>query len=90
MTSLVKALTGTDKEKSDLVAALLIMLGGLLMIGAYVYRVFIQPEWTFEEATLALWPYLTAGGVSLALGWLVDRTGDAPVRARRLRPPSDQ
>jgi hypothetical protein len=87
MTSLVKALTGTDKGTSDFVAALLILVGGLLMIGGYTYRVFIQPEWTFEEATLALWPFFTAGTVCLVLGWLVDRTGDSAsiARARRSR-----
>jgi hypothetical protein len=85
MTSLVKALTGAEKGAGDFVAALLILVGGLLIIGGYVYRVFIHPEWTFEEATLALWPFFAAGSVSLMLGWLVDRTGDTSV-ARRGRP----
>ena len=95
MTSLVKALTGTDKGTSDFVAVLLILAGGLLMIGGYVYRVFVHPEWTFEEATFALWPFFTAGAVSLGLGWLVDRTGDTSTeRVRRLpsgmhRPPAE-
>jgi hypothetical protein len=85
MTDLVKALTGTDKGASDFVAALLILLGGLLMIGGYVYRVFVHPEWSFEEATFALWPFFAAGGVSLLLGWLVDRTGEATLSTRRHR-----
>jgi hypothetical protein len=92
MTSLVRALTGTDKGTHDFVAALLILLGGFLIIGSYIYRVFVEPEWTFEEATFALWPYFTAGGVMLVLGWLVDRTGDAVHRPRSGRlpsPPSD-
>jgi hypothetical protein len=95
MTGLVRALTGTDKGTSDFVAVLLILAGGLLMIGGYVYRVFVHPEWTFEEATFALWPFFTAGAVSLALGWLVDRTGGASIeRVRRLpsgmkRPPAE-
>jgi peptidoglycan/LPS O-acetylase OafA/YrhL len=83
MTSLVRALTGTDKGTHDFVAAVLILAGGLLIIGSYVYRVFVHPEWTFEEATLALWPFFVAGGVCLVAGWLVDRTGD---RSHRLRP----
>jgi peptidoglycan/LPS O-acetylase OafA/YrhL len=92
MTSLVRALTGTDKGTHDFVAALLILAGGLLIIGSYVYRVFIHPEWTFEEATFALWPFFVAGGASLVAGWLVDRTGDRPPRRRpaRLSPPTDQ
>jgi hypothetical protein len=91
MTSLVRALTGTDKGTSDFVAAVLILVGGLLIVGGYVYRVFVQPEWTFEEATLALWPFFTAGGIILVLGWLVDRTGETSPRGRRLpRSQSDQ
>jgi hypothetical protein len=93
MTSLVRALTGTDNRTHDFVAAVLILVGGLLIIGSYVYRVFIYPEWTFEEATFALWPFFTAGGVSLVAGWLVDRTGDhsSPRPRPGLRtPPSDQ
>jgi hypothetical protein len=91
MTSLVRALTGTDKGTCDFVAAVLILVGGLLIIGGYVYRVFVHPEWTFEEATLALWPFFTAGGASLAAGWLVDRTGDRAHRRSGLQsPPSDR
>ena len=90
MTSLVRALTGTDKGTTDFVAALLILIGGFLIIGGYVYRVFVHPEWTFEEATFALWPFLTAGAVSLVLGWVIDRTWDASHRARPgMRRPSD-
>jgi len=74
MGELIKALTATGKASIDLVAALLIVIGGLLMIGGCVYRVFVQPEWTFEEAGHALWPFFLAGIVSLTLGWFVDRT----------------
>jgi predicted membrane channel-forming protein YqfA (hemolysin III family) len=73
MADLVKALAGTEKGLTDLVAAALIVLGVLLMIGGCVYRVFVRPEWTFDEALHALWPFFLAGGVSLMLGWLVDR-----------------
>lgn len=91
MTSLVRALTGTDKGTTDFVAALLILIGGFLIIGGYVYRVFVHPEWTFEEATFALWPFLTAGAVSLVLGWVIDRTGDASHRPQPgVQRPSDQ
>ncbi len=58
MADLVKALAGTGKAASDFVAAVLILVGGFLIIGGYVYRVFVHPEWTFEEATIALWPFL--------------------------------
>jgi hypothetical protein len=81
MTSLVRALTGTDKGTSDFVAALLILIGGFLIVGGYVYRVFVHPEWTFDQATLALWPFFTAGGILLVLGWLVDRTGETSSRS---------
>jgi hypothetical protein len=88
MTSLVRALTGTDKGTSDFVAAILILVGGFLIVGGYVYRVFVHPEWTFEQATLALWPFFTAGGLLLALGWVVDRTGEASPRTRARLPRS--
>jgi hypothetical protein len=85
MAHLVKALAGTGKAVVDLIAALLITIGGLLMIGAYVYRVFIHPEWTSGQAVSALWPYFAVGSATLMLGWLVDRTDalSAPVRDRR-------
>jgi len=73
MADLIKALTATRKTSIDLAAAFLIVIGGLLMIGGCVYRVFVQPEWTFEEALHALWPYFVAGTICLTLGWFVDR-----------------
>jgi len=73
MAHLVKALVGTGKAVTDLVAAVLILVGGFLIMGAIVFRVFIHPEWTFEEATTAVWPFLAMGGGSVLLGWLVDR-----------------
>ena len=48
-------------------------MGGLLLIGGCVWRVFVQPEWTFEEALNALWPFFLAGTACLALGWFIDR-----------------
>jgi hypothetical protein len=73
MAELIKALAAGGKDSMGLVAACLIVLGGLLIIGGMVYRVFVQPEWTFEEAGLALWPFLLAGMISLTLGWFIDR-----------------
>jgi hypothetical protein len=73
MADLVKALVGTGKAVIDLVAAALILIGGFLIMGSLVFRVFIHPEWTFEEALSALAPFLAAGCVSVVLGWLVDR-----------------
>ena len=90
MTSLVRALTGTDKGTSDFVAALLILVGGFLIVGGYVYRVFVHPEWTFEQATLVLWPFFLAGGIMLVLGWVVDRTGESAPRPRGRRLPRSQ
>jgi hypothetical protein len=85
MADLVKALVGTGKAVTDLVAAFLILVGGLLTMGALVFRVFIHPEWTFDEALSALWLPLTLGTVSVVLGWLVDRleTSSAIARDRR-------
>jgi len=73
MAALIKVLTATGKASIGLVAAVLIAIGGLLMIGGCVYRVFVRPEWTFEESLHALWPFLVAGIVCLMLGWFVDR-----------------
>jgi hypothetical protein len=85
MADLVKALATTARAASDIVAAILLLLGVLLMIGAYVYRVFLQPEWTSDEAVAALWPFFAVGSTTLLLGWLVDRTAAAPGRVRRLK-----
>jgi hypothetical protein len=74
MAELIKALAANDKDSVGLLAAAFIVLGGLLIIGGLVYRVFVQPEWTFEEAGSALWPFFLAGIVSLTLGWFIDRT----------------
>ena len=82
MADLVKALIGTDKAGTDLVAAVLIVIGGLLIMGALVFRVFIHPEWTFDESLGALWPFLAVGFVSVAGGWLVDRMETSSVRPR--------
>jgi hypothetical protein len=85
MADLVKALVGTGKDVTDLVAAVLILVGGLLIMGALVFRVFIHPEWTFGEALSALWPFLTLGFVGVALGWLVDRLETSSLRPRDRR-----
>lgn len=73
MADFVRALTAAGKVSAGLVAALLIVLGGVLMMGGLVYRVFVQPEWTSEEAQQALWPFFLCGIVSFMLGWFVDR-----------------
>jgi hypothetical protein len=74
MAQLIKALAANGKDSIGLVAAAFIVLGGLLLFGGMVYRVFVQPEWTFEEAGYALWPVFLAGIVSLMLGLFIDRT----------------
>jgi hypothetical protein len=86
MAELVKALARAARAAIDLLAAILILLGGLLMIGAYVYRVFIHPEWTSEQALASLWPFFLVGSATLMLGWLVDRRETAAARARRPEP----
>jgi hypothetical protein len=82
MAHLVKALAGTGKAAVDLVAAVLILIGGFLIFGAFIYRVFIHPEWTSDEALAALWPFFAIGSAILMLGWLVDRTAAPRVTAR--------
>lgn len=73
MSELIKAFTASGKASIDFVAAVLIVIGGLLVIGGCVDRVFVHPEWTSEQALDALWPFFLAGVVALMLGWLVDR-----------------
>jgi high-affinity Fe2+/Pb2+ permease len=85
MTDLVKALVGTGKAATDLVAAVLILIGGLLIMGALVFRVFIHPEWAFNEALSALWAFLALGFFSVALGWLVDRVETSAASGRNRR-----
>ncbi len=75
MADLVKALVATGRAATDLMAAILILVGGFLTMGAIVFRVFIHPEWSIEEAFGALWPFLAMGCASVLLGWLVDRFG---------------
>jgi hypothetical protein len=74
MAYLIKSLAATGRASVDLVSAALIAIGGLLVIGACVYRVFIHPEWPFDDALNVLWPFFLAGGACLTLGWLVDRS----------------
>src|SRR5262245_35090015 len=82
MADLLKVLAAAGKAVADLVAAGLIVIGVLLVIGGCVYRVFLRPEWTFDEAFLTLWPFFAAGIVSLALGWIVDRAEASSPAAR--------
>ncbi|HEY7552222.1 MAG TPA: hypothetical protein VH913_22190 [Hyphomicrobiaceae bacterium] len=88
MADLVKALAGAGKASVDLVAAVLILIGGFLIFGAFIFRVFIHPEWTTGEALAALWPFLAVGTAILTLGWLIDRTvAPAAVARNRRREP---
>jgi hypothetical protein len=43
------------------------------MIGSFACRIFVRPEWTFDEAQQALWPFFLVGILSLILGWFFDR-----------------
>jgi F0F1-type ATP synthase assembly protein I len=74
MSDLIKALTDAGRASLDLIAALLVIIGGLLVFGGGTYRVFVRPEWTFEQAASTLWPVFLAGVVIVVLGWLVDRS----------------
>ena len=74
MSELIRALTDAGKASLDLVAALLVIVGGMLVIGGGAYRVFVRPEWTFEQAFDPLWPCFLAGIAIVMLGWLVDRS----------------
>ena len=70
MSELIRALTDAGKASLDLVAALLVIVGGMLVIGGGAYRVFVRPEWTFEQAFDQLWPCFLAGIAIVMLGWL--------------------
>jgi hypothetical protein len=74
MAHLIRSLAAGDRVRLDHLSAALILVGGLLAIGAGVYRVFVEPELTFEEARQALWPFVAAGVACVALGWIVDRS----------------
>jgi hypothetical protein len=74
MSQLIKSLTVASRSSLDVVAALLVILGGVLVIGGGAYRVFVRPEWTFEQAFDQLWPCFLAGVVIVMLGWLIDRS----------------
>jgi hypothetical protein len=64
------------------------LIGGFLVFGAFIFRVFIHPEWTTGEALAVLWPFLAFGTAILTLGWLIDRTAAsaAAVGYRRRKP----
>lgn len=73
MSDLIKVLATAGKASLDVGVAALVVIGGMLMIGGCVYRVFVRPEWTSEQALETLWPFFLAGVVTLMLGWLLDR-----------------
>jgi hypothetical protein len=74
MSEFIRALADAGKGWLDLVAAGLVIVGGMLVIGGGAYRVFVRPEWTFEQAFASLWPFFLAGIAIVMLGWLVDRS----------------
>jgi hypothetical protein len=74
MSELIRALSDAGKASLDFVAALLVIVGGILVIGGGAYRVFVRPEWTFEQAFHSLWPFFLAGIATVMLGWFIDRS----------------
>jgi hypothetical protein len=73
MAEIIRMVAVAAKAWDGLVAAVLVSVGGMLVIGGGIYRVFVRPEWSFAQALDTLWPYFLAGFVSLMLGLLVDR-----------------
>ncbi len=73
MSEIVRTVATAGKAWLDPAAALLVGVGGFLVIGGGVYRVFVRPEWTSAQALDTMWPVFVAGFIALALGLLVDR-----------------
>lgn len=73
MTHIIEAILRTGSPLRDVFISMSIITGGILMLGAGVYHLFLCPEWTFPQALAELWPFHAAGAVGLFAGWLIDR-----------------
>jgi hypothetical protein len=73
MTQIIGALLRASSPLHDFLVASTIITGGMLMLGAWLYRLFLRPEWTAPEALAELWPFHAIGALTLAVGWLIDR-----------------
>jgi hypothetical protein len=63
----------SDFAVHDFIVTSSIITGGMLMLGASLYRLFLRPEWTAIEALSELWPFHAVGALTLLVGWLIDR-----------------
>lgn len=73
MSQIIDALFKARSPLRDVLVSTAIIIGGVLMLGAGIYHLFLRPEWTFPQALAELWPFHAIGAVALFVGWLVDR-----------------
>jgi hypothetical protein len=73
MTQIIDAILKARSPLRDVLASTAIIAGGVLMLGAGVYHLFLRPEWTSPQALAELWPFHAAGAAALFVGWLIDR-----------------
>jgi VIT1/CCC1 family predicted Fe2+/Mn2+ transporter len=71
--TVIKTLVSVHSPQLRFVAPLLLSVGVALLIGGFVYRVFVRPDLSLFDALLLLWPIVLVGCVTLILGWLIDR-----------------
>jgi hypothetical protein len=73
MTQIIGAIFRATSPLHDFIVTSSIITGGMLMLGASLYRLFLRPEWTAIEALSELWPFHAVGALTLLVGWLIDR-----------------
>ena len=65
--------TSTRQALVNSTICLLMIAGGVMLLGAIAYRIFIRPELDAAQALDLLWPYFAGGVTLVGLGWLLDR-----------------
>jgi hypothetical protein len=70
---MIGAILKASSPLHDFLVTSTIITGGMLMLGAWLYRLFLRPEWTAVEAFGELWPFHAIGALTLLVGWLIDR-----------------
>ena len=65
--------TSTRQALVNSTICLLMIAGGVMLLGAIAYRIFIRPELDPAQALDLLWPYFAGGVTLVGLGWLLDR-----------------
>ena len=65
--------TSTRQALVNSTICLLMIAGGVMLLGAIAYRIFIRPGLDPAQALDLLWPYFDGGVTLVGLGWLLDR-----------------